>query len=104
MRFTPGELNQIGYDFFYSGKTEEALNILLWANELFPDDLNLYDSIGEIYQHLNNKAETMKYYNLFKQKLNRRKSSLPAEEYEKLKKSVDDRLNYLKPMKQSTEK
>jgi predicted alpha/beta superfamily hydrolase len=98
VRFTPDELNQIGYNFFYSGQTAEALKILLWANQLFPDDLNLYDSIGEMYQNLDNKPEAMKYYNMFKQKLNQRKSSMPEEEYKRLKKNIDGRLSYLKSM------
>jgi len=96
---SPDEVNQLGYNFFNVHKTPNALKVLLWANQIFPDDLNLYDSVGEMYQHLDNKKEAMNYYTLFESKLEERKDILDPEEYEYLKNGVLGRIKHLLEMK-----
>lgn len=93
--FTPDQLNQIAYDFSYSGKTKAAIKILLWANRLFPENLNLYDSLGEMYQKSDSSSEAMTYYKLFREKLEQKKDSLSADEYDKLKKGNQERIKFL---------
>jgi len=82
---SPDEVNQFGYNFFNVHKTPNALKVLLWANQIFPDDLNLYNSVGEMYEHLDNKKEAIYYYTLFESKLEEQKDGLDPEEYEYLK-------------------
>lgn len=91
----PQNTNQLAYYFFYDGKPNDALKILLWANTLFPDDLNLFDSIGEMYQNLDNKSEALKYYQMFEKKLDGQKTKLKSEDYDKMKKGVSERIGSL---------
>ena len=70
--------------------------MLLWGNQLFPDDLNLYDSLGEFYQNSGQKDTAMKYYQLFKSKLIGRKNKLSSEEYNRLMSGIESRIDYLK--------
>ena len=65
------------------------------GNELFPEDLNLYSSIGEMYQKQNNKSEALKYYKLCKEKLEQHKDSFTKEQFEDLKKGIDYRIGLL---------
>jgi predicted alpha/beta superfamily hydrolase len=91
----PQNANQLAYTFFYMGKPNDALKILLWAHQLFPKDLNLFDSIGEMYQNLNKKDEARKYYFLLDKNIEEQKGTLKADEYEQLKNGVKSRLNSL---------
>ena len=98
--FNPQDLNSIGYDFYYSlGKPKDALKILIWANKKFPKDINLYDSIGEMYQNLKMYEEAKKQYLLLDKKIEEFKPSLKDSEYLQLKKGVMDRLESLKSKK-----
>jgi hypothetical protein len=72
---------------------------LLWAHSLFPDDINLFDSIGEMYQSLNKKEDARKYYLLQDQKIEQQKATLKPDQYERAKKGVQNRLNSLKEKK-----
>lgn len=56
-----GELNTIAYNAFFAGRKKDAIEILEWAILLYPDDANLYDSMGEIQQDAGN-IEKAKYY------------------------------------------
>lgn len=56
-----GELNTIAYNAFYAGRKKDAIQILEWATSLYPDDANLYDSMGEI-QESTGDIEKAKYY------------------------------------------
>lgn len=59
---TPDNTNQFAYNLYYATQNAgDALKVLLWANQQFPDDLNLYDSIEEMYQKLNDTNNTLKY-------------------------------------------
>lgn len=93
INLNPQNTNQLAYNFFYTGKVDDALKILFWANQLFPHDLNLFDSIGEMYQNLNKKDQARKYYLLLDQKIEEQKQSLKPDDYQQLKKGVQDRLS-----------
>lgn len=55
------ELNLIAYNVFYAGKKNEAIKVLEWAISLYPDDANLYDSMGEIQEETGS-IERGKYF------------------------------------------
>lgn len=46
------ELNNLAYKCLGSNDTAAALVVLNWAISLYPDDYNLYDSRGEVKEHL----------------------------------------------------
>jgi predicted alpha/beta superfamily hydrolase len=92
---SPYMLKQVSYAFLYAGKTEEALKILVWAVQLFSDDLDLYNSIAEMYQHQHNQSEAIKYYRLFKEKLEQHKDLYTKEQLDMLRQNIDTRIKDL---------
>ena len=95
LTFTPDQLNQMAYDFHFNGDNEGAIKILLWANKLFPENLNLYDSLGEMYEHESNRDKAAYYYELYSSKLEERKNTLTEQEYNALKAGITKRLESL---------
>lgn len=57
-----GSLNQTAYNLAGGGLADEGLTLLLAASELYPQDANLYDSIGEFYANKGLKEKTVEYY------------------------------------------
>lgn len=55
-------LNHIGYELLEEGKLDEALGFFKLNVELFPEDANLWDSLGEVYYHKKDKTNALKYY------------------------------------------
>ena len=55
-------LNGIGYDFLREGKSEEALKFFRLNVKLFPEDANLWDSLGEVYFELGDNEKALEYY------------------------------------------
>jgi MFS family permease len=47
--FTEGQMNALGYEYLYSGKTEEAIALFKLNVEAYPEAYNVYDSLGEGY-------------------------------------------------------
>jgi predicted alpha/beta superfamily hydrolase len=88
-------LNRTAYNFYYMGNPAGALKILLWANKLFPEDLNLYDSMGEMYIHLKQNANARKNFILLDKLIEKRKTKLSLEDYKQLKAGVKQRLESL---------
>lgn len=95
LNLNPQNTNQLAYNFFYMGEVSDGLKILLWAHELFPADLNLFDSIGEMYQNLNKKDDAKKYYLLLDKNIEAQKQTLKPDDYQQLKKGVQERLTSL---------
>jgi predicted alpha/beta superfamily hydrolase len=89
------KLKQLSNSFLQKGKAADATEILIWASKLFPDDLSLYNNIGELYQKQNKKPEAVKYYKLYKEKLEQSKELFTDGQYEDLKKIIDTRLKSL---------
>jgi len=56
------ELNTLGYVWMAAGETDKALLAFQLNAQVFPNDANVYDSLGEINLKLNNKAAARKYY------------------------------------------
>lgn len=48
-RGTNAELNNYGYQLLFSGKTEQAIEIFRVNTEKYPEDPNVWDSLGEGY-------------------------------------------------------
>ena len=55
-------LNEIGYEFVKTKNIQDAINILKLNTELFPDDANTWDSLGEVYMLAENKELAIENY------------------------------------------
>ena len=51
-----------GYNLFYAKRYQEAINLFTWALSVYPHNIDLYDSMGEIQQGSGNKTTALKYY------------------------------------------
>ncbi|HTL10793.1 MAG TPA: hypothetical protein VL307_21115 [Chitinophagaceae bacterium] len=57
------ELNTVGYVWMASGKWQQAQLAFELNALLFPDNVNVYDSLGELFIKLNDKPTARIYYN-----------------------------------------
>jgi CubicO group peptidase (beta-lactamase class C family) len=58
----PWEINDIGYFFLNRNEYRQSIEIFKYAVRLFPNDHNLWDSLGEAYMKAGNKSEAIKNY------------------------------------------
>ncbi len=58
----PFEMNTLAYDLKSKGDAKSGLELLLVATELFPSEANLFDSVGEFYLKMGQKAKATEYY------------------------------------------
>lgn len=58
-----GELNTYGYVLMYSKELEKALCIFKLNAMIFPENKNMYDSLGEYYFFTGDKNSSKEYYN-----------------------------------------
>lgn len=89
------DFNIIAYNRLYTNKQQEAIAIGKWALSMYPDDSNLYDSVGEFEQEVKNFAEARRYYSEGLQVVEKEKKRLSPEIYNKKTKSFKERLNSL---------
>lgn len=89
------DLNNIGYNCFYDGQKDAAVEIFKWCVGLYPGNINLYDSAGEISQLMGDKSGAMAYYtkglNIVKQQQN----SLAPQTYQNLITGFENRIKSL---------
>jgi len=60
--FGPGELNSVGYRLMQGGRLPEAIEIFKFNVELFPQDGNVHDSLGEAYLAHGDKVQAVTSY------------------------------------------
>ena len=89
------DINHLSYNLFYSGKTDHAIRIASWAVELYPDDVNLYDSLGELVQNSGEKDEARIIYQKGIEVVELQKNLLDASSYNSLKNALVKRLHSL---------
>lgn len=82
LSLNPGSTNMFAYECFWNNKPEEALVIINWAIDKFPEDFNLYDSQGEFYEAVGNLEKAKTSYSLAIKKLENAKDDLDLETYE----------------------
>lgn len=66
----------------YNSNTKDAIPILEWAISLYPDDSNLYDSMGEFQINAGNKKEALRYYSEALKIIEKQKSELSPKTYQ----------------------
>lgn len=59
-----GNLNLLGYLLMSQNKNDEALSVFKNNVEKYPNNWNVYDSLGEAYNNFGNINESIKYYKL----------------------------------------
>lgn len=59
---TIGDINRLAYNSFYAQNKSDAIKIMQWGISLYPDDANLFDSMGEFQQDAGNTKEAKFYY------------------------------------------
>jgi tetratricopeptide (TPR) repeat protein len=57
-----GEFNAFGYMLMAQKKYKQAINVFKLNTFIYPDKANVYDSLGEAYFNIGNKAEARKNY------------------------------------------
>jgi predicted alpha/beta superfamily hydrolase len=90
-----GELNTIAYNTFYAGKKGEAIQILEWAISLYPNDTNLFDSMGEIQESAGNKEQAASFYSKGLALTEEQKNELSENIYNDRVKAFNKRLSHL---------
>jgi len=70
------DINDVGYNLFYAKYYKESIELFKYGISLYPDDTNLYDSIGEIQSGVGDKAAALKYYSEGLEALKKQKGNL----------------------------
>jgi len=86
------DINHIAYNCFYSQKNNDAIEVLKWAISMYPDDTNLFDSMGEIEQGAGNVKEALSFYTKGLEIVEQQKANVPIDTYERLKKGFESRI------------
>jgi tetratricopeptide (TPR) repeat protein len=90
----PTDLNIMGYYLMNSNRLNEALEILKFNVELYPDVANCYDSLAECFMNKNENDEAIKYYKIAYEKLPA--DTTANEEFKEfLRTNIQDRLEEL---------
>jgi predicted alpha/beta superfamily hydrolase len=90
---TVEDINHIGYNLFYSGKLAEAVQVLTWATELYPDDANAFDSQGEMLKNNKQPEAAKAAYQKGLAVVERQKELLDTAIYGALKRGFEKRLS-----------
>lgn len=88
-----------GYNLFYAKRYQEAINLLTWALSVYPHNLNLYDSMGEIQQGSGNKQTALKYYMAGLDEVENQERILGHKEYNQLIAGFERRIKALDILK-----
>lgn len=56
------QVNALGYQYLFGGKTDNAMYIFKKNVEMYPESWNVYDSLGECYAADNNNEKAKEFY------------------------------------------
>jgi predicted alpha/beta superfamily hydrolase len=90
------DITHIAYNLYYADKLKDAVTTLEWALSLYPDDSNLYDSLGEMYQAMKNPQEALRYYSKGLALIEQQQAQLQPTIYQNKIKSFTERINKIK--------
>lgn len=90
------QVNTMAYNCFYSNKKTEAIALLQWGISLHPDNINLYDSMGEIMQDAGDKTSAEAAYKKGLEVLAKQKDRYDTTKYRTLQEGFQNRLQGLK--------
>jgi predicted alpha/beta superfamily hydrolase len=91
------QINQLAYDYFMEPNGyKEAIKLFSWGATLYPDEDNLYDSMGDAEEGLNNKEAALAATAKSIAVLERRKTTLDEKTYAERKRYYSEKLERLK--------
>jgi len=79
----PDEINMLAYENFWKNKIDNAIEIINWGINKFPNEDNLYDSMGEFQEKKGNISVANGFYKKAIKKIKENKQSYEKDEYEK---------------------
>jgi tetratricopeptide (TPR) repeat protein len=89
------ELNGYAYNLQKRGQVDNAIKLLLYANKLFPTDLEITLSIGDLYRNKADKKRALEYYNKYVYLLERQQKDLDDSSYRELKRVIELKIKKL---------
>jgi predicted alpha/beta superfamily hydrolase len=92
---TADVINSMGYNCFYTDRKKDAIAVFEWGLSIFPDDINLYDSMGEIQQQSGDKKSALAYYMKGMDVVKKQKTRFDNKTYENLLAGFDGRIKSL---------
>jgi predicted alpha/beta superfamily hydrolase len=82
IKLNPDNINILAYLCFNDSKPNEALQVINWAINKFPNNDNLYDSRGEFYESIGNKKKAKESYLNAIENLNKNKANMKKNKFE----------------------
>jgi len=61
---TEANINTLGYQYLFGGRTDLAMEVFKKNVELHPDSWNVYDSLGECFASVKDNGNAKKYYTI----------------------------------------
>jgi predicted alpha/beta superfamily hydrolase len=92
---TAEDINHLSYNLYYSGKADNAVKVASWAVELYPADVNLFDSLGELLQNSGKKEEARTAFQKGLEVVEQQKNLVDSAAYNSLKNALLKRLQRL---------
>jgi tetratricopeptide (TPR) repeat protein len=92
---TAEDVNHIAYNLYYSQKKEEAIKVASWAVTLYPEDVNLYDSLGELLQNDGKMEDARAAYQKGLNIVEQQKNLVDSSTYHSLKNGLEKRITQL---------
>ncbi len=89
------ELNGYAYNLQKRGQVANALKLLQYANKLYPTDLEITMSMGDLYRQEKDKKRALEYYNKYTFLLEKQRSELNKDDYAELKRVVEAKIKKL---------
>ncbi len=89
------EIIHHGYNLFYAKRYQESIELFIWALSIYPHNLNLYDSMGEVHQGSGNKQIALKYYMAGLDEVKNQERVLDNKEYDQLTAGFERRIKAL---------
>lgn len=89
---TVEDINHIAYNLYYSQKGAEAIQVATWSLALYPDDINAYDSLGEMLAGNKKQGEATVILQQGLELIEKQKDQLTASAYNSLKEKFQKKL------------
>lgn len=89
------ELIHHGYNLLYAKRFKEAIDLFTWGLSVYPHNIDLYDSMGEIQQGAGNKHTALLYYRAGLDEVKNQERILERDKYDQLKAGFERRIKAL---------
>jgi predicted alpha/beta superfamily hydrolase len=81
LELDPETVNTLAYECFWNDKPKDAITVINWAIDKFPNTPNLYDSQGEFYEKIGDLDSAKKSFLNAIEALSKSKGEMDIEEY-----------------------